>query len=43
VEIKSYEQALAALHKIDGDAGRTEFIVLVSRGGETAVLRVKFN
>lgn len=43
VEIKVYEQALAALHKIDGDAGRTEFIVLVSRGGETAVLRVKFN
>lgn len=42
-EIKTYEQALGLLHKIDGDPSRTEFILLISRGGETAVLRVKFN
>lgn len=41
--ITSYDQALAQLNKIDGDEHRPEFILLVSRGGETAVLRVKLN
>jgi serine protease Do len=42
-EIKNYEQALGRLHGIDADKNRPEFVLLVSRGGETSVLRVKLN
>lgn len=40
-EIKTYAQALAKLSAIEADEKRPEFVLLVSRGGETAVLRVK--
>lgn len=40
-EIKTYAQALAKLRAIEADEKRTEFVLLVSRGGETAVLRIK--
>ncbi len=40
-EIKTYPQALAQLRAIEADAKRPEFVLLVSRGGETAVLRIK--
>ncbi|MSU46420.1 MAG: PDZ domain-containing protein [Lacunisphaera sp.] len=43
VEIKSYAQALEKLHAIEADSIRQEFVLLVSRGGETSVLRVKLN
>lgn len=42
-EIKAYGQALAKLSAIEADTKRPEFVLLVSRGGETAVLRVKLN
>lgn len=42
-EIKSYAQALAKLAAIEADKDRAEFVLLVSRGGETQVLRVKLN
>lgn len=42
-EIRTYAQAVEQLEKIDRDNGRAEFIILVSRGGETAVLRVKLH
>jgi serine protease Do len=42
-EIKTYTQALAKLQAIAADPKRPEFVLLVSRGGETAVLRVKLN
>jgi serine protease Do len=40
-EIKTYAQALAKLRAIEADMKRSEFVLLVSRGGETAVLRIK--
>lgn len=40
-EIKSYAQALARLQAIEADKTRSEIVLLVSRGGETSVLRVK--
>jgi serine protease Do len=40
-EIKTYAQALAKLRAIEADVKRSEFVLLVSRGGETAVLRIK--
>lgn len=40
-EVKTYAQALAKLRAIEADVKRPEFVLLVSRGGETAVLRVK--
>jgi serine protease Do len=40
-EIKTYAQALAKLRAIEADVKRPEFVLLVSRGGETAVLRIK--
>jgi serine protease Do len=40
-EIRTYPQALAKLRAIESDEKRPEFVLLVSRGGETAVLRVK--
>jgi serine protease Do len=42
-EIKSYPQALEKLSAIEADQTRAEFVLLVSRGGETQVLRVKLN
>ncbi len=40
-EIKTYAEAVAALAAIEADQNRTEFVLLTSRGGETAVRRVK--
>lgn len=42
-EIRTYAQALEKLHAIEADQNRPEFVLLVSRGGETSVLRVKLN
>ena len=42
-EIKTYAQALEKLSAIETDRSRSEFVLLVSRGGETQVLRVKLN
>jgi serine protease Do len=42
-EIKTYDQALKKLQEIDAGKQRPEIVLLVSRGGETSVLRVKFN
>ena len=41
VEPKSFAEAVEKLAAIQADAARTEFVLLVGRGGETAVLRVK--
>jgi serine protease Do len=41
VETKTFAEAVAKLMEIEKDAARLEFVMLVSRGGETAVLRVK--
>lgn len=41
VEVKTYAEAVAKLAAIEADTTRTEFVLLTSRGGETAVLRVK--
>ena len=41
VEVRSFADATEKLGAIDGDAARPEVVLLVSRGGETAVLRVK--
>ncbi len=40
-EIKTYADAIARLEAIEADKDRSEFVLLVSRGGETSVLRVK--
>jgi serine protease Do len=42
-EIKNYEQATKKLTQIEAEKNKAEFVLLVSRGGETAVLRVKLN
>lgn len=42
-EIRSYAQAVAQLSAIEPDKNRKEFVMLISRGGETSVLRVKLN
>ncbi len=42
-EIKRYTQAVEKLAAIEADQNRQEFVLLVSRGGETQVLRVKLN
>ena len=42
-EIKTYEQAMKKLTQIEAEKNRSEFVLLVSRGGETSVLRVKLN
>ena len=42
-EIKTYAQALERLAAIDAGKGRPEAVLLVSRAGETSVLRVKLN
>ena len=41
VEVKTFADATAKLGEIERDQARAEFVLLVSRGGETAVLRVK--
>jgi serine protease Do len=41
VDVKTFAQATAKLAEIERDLARTEFVLLVARGGETAVLRVK--
>lgn len=41
VETKTFADATAKLAEIERDTARPEFVVLVSRGGDTAVLRVK--
>lgn len=41
VEIRTFADAVAKLAEIEADTTRPEFIMLVSRGGDTAVLRVK--
>ncbi len=40
-EIKTYAAAVTALAAIEGDKTRADFVLLTSRGGETAVRRVK--
>ena len=41
VEVKTYVDAFAKLTAIEADSTRSEFVLLTSRNGETAVLRVK--
>lgn len=41
VEVKTYADAVAKLATIEADKERGEFVLLTSRNGETAVLRVK--
>lgn len=41
METKTFADAVARLEEIERDESRPEFVLLVSRGGETAVLRVK--
>ncbi len=43
VEMKIYADAAQKLMDIEADRARAEFVLLVSRGGETSVLRVKLN
>jgi len=40
-EVKTFAGAAARLAEIEKDTARAEFVMLVGRGGETAVLRVK--
>jgi serine protease Do len=40
-EVKTYAEAVAALAAIEADPNRSEFVLLTSRGSETAVRRVK--
>ncbi len=41
VEVKTFAAAKERLDSIERDSARAEFVVLVSRGSETAVLRIK--
>jgi serine protease Do len=41
VEVKTFDDAVEMLGKIERDTERPEFVLLVRRGAETAVLRVK--
>ena len=41
VEVKTFAAAVEKLVAIEADTQRTEFVLLVSRGGDTAVLRAK--
>ena len=40
-EVKTFAVTSAKLAEIERDLARSEFVLLVGRGGETAVLRVK--
>ena len=42
-EIKTYDEAVKKLGEIETGKQRPEIVLLVSRGGETSVLRVKLN
>ncbi len=42
-EILTYAQAGTKLHAIEAEKNRPEFVLLVSRGGETSILRIKLN
>lgn len=42
-EIRTFAQAVGKLAAIEADGARSEFVLLVSRNGETQVLRVKLN
>ena len=42
-EILTYDQAMTKLHAVEAAKSRPEFVLLVSRGGETSILRVKLN
>lgn len=39
--IDDYDQAIEVMTAIEGDAARTEFVLLVNRNGETSVIRVR--
>lgn len=41
VEVKTFAATAEKLAEIERDTSRPEFVLLVARGGETAVLRVK--
>jgi len=41
VEVKTYGEALERLSAIEADTNRSDFVLLVSRNGDTSVLRVK--
>ncbi len=41
VEVKTFVAAIAKLAEIERDQARAEFVLLVARGGDTAVLRIK--
>ena len=41
VEVKTFAAAVAKLAEIERDEARAEFVLLVGRGGDTSVLRVK--
>lgn len=41
MEIKTYSDAIQKLDTIEKDSSRLEFVLLISHGGETAVLRIK--
>jgi serine protease Do len=43
VEVVDFDSAAAQLAAIEADTRRSEFVLLVSRGSETAVLRVRLN
>ena len=40
-EVKTFEAAVAKISSIESDLLRGELVLLVSRGSDTAVLRVK--
>jgi serine protease Do len=40
-EVKGYADAVGILAAIEADKTRADFVLLTSRGGETAVRRVK--
>jgi serine protease Do len=41
VEVSNFDMAVARLAAIEADRDRAEFVILASRGGQTAVLRIK--
>jgi serine protease Do len=41
VAVPDFAAAVARLEAIEADRARSEFVLLVDRGGETAVLRVQ--
>jgi serine protease Do len=42
-EVRTFEAASAKLASIEAELLRSEVVVLVSRGGDTAVLRIKLH